>query len=243
MCICPTGVVTVQPILILLGWWFSISSVLQSLLLCWQGVDPCMCSLGMSLGEHKQLLGSPFSELLPLCHIFQSFLVPSGLFQSSSQKARALVIPFCCTSANRAWVQPRDREGEKATRLALSPQDDSPTNQRGRFSSPQNFGFCRLLPPSWVFRAWYPMEWRKTKRDLYILSQILHSLSRELNWRASPGALFCLLVPISTSRWGCAESRLRDNRAVNELTHWFGCTGNHGLPSTLPAVFTWRVLK
>lgn len=56
------------------------------------------CSLGMSLDNHKQLLGVIFLS----SSLSAIFLVLSGSlgssFQSSSQKAGALVTPFCCTS-------------------------------------------------------------------------------------------------------------------------------------------------
>ena len=56
------------------------------------------CSLGMSLDDHKQLLGVIFLS----SSLSAIFLVLSGSlgssFQSSSQKAGALVTPFCCTS-------------------------------------------------------------------------------------------------------------------------------------------------
>ena len=82
------------------------------------------------------------------------------------------------------------------------------------------------------------MEWRKTKRDLYILSQILHSLSRELKLEGFSWCSFCALVPISTSRLGCTESRLRDNRGVEcKLTTGLVVLWTMVFLPTLPAVY------
>lgn len=92
------------------------------------------CSLGMSLDDHKQLLGGHFSELLPLCHLSSAFWFPGLLFSVFQSESWGFGYPILLHFCNCAWVQPKDREGEKATRLALSSQDDNPTNQRGRFS-------------------------------------------------------------------------------------------------------------
>ena len=176
-----------------------------------------VCSLGMNLGDHTQLLWSHFPELLPLCHLSRVFSFP-GLFFSVLQSERwgfgYPTLPYTSATVPGPSKGQRGRENNETGPILLQPQ---PHQSERKVLLLQNFGSCKLpLPPSWDCLE-TGVQWNEEKQKrIFAQYYILHFLPLELKLEGFSRCSFCALVPISTSRLGCIEFRLRDNNGKND---------------------------
>lgn len=84
-----------------------------------------VCSLGMNLGDHTQLLWSHFPELLPLCHLSSVFWFPA-LFFSVLQSERwgfgYPTLPYISATVPGPSKGQRGRESNETGPILLEPQ-------------------------------------------------------------------------------------------------------------------------